>query len=392
MVSIKAKRVSNYELFFDLAFVIAMGQLNSNLYHIQHLTASSVISFIFTNIILLSIWINEVYFFNQYGDARRIDIYTIIPLMYFIGNLSLYFDFEVETITASQVTVFNALLFGIYAVIALQYALKGGLLGFDKEIKKSIANNLIYALSVLPFVFQLLPASPFSMSIVYLIPIILPFFNQPQSGKLRTNFPHLVERAQLLTILTFGEAVIAIVNHYPMMQVPLTGMLFFLGMSLAFMAYMSQTYLNLEHRQNASGGFLLYAHIIIIIGVNFFTVGMEFLADSHHRAHGLTFLISAIILYYLGIGLTNYYNKPLYRLRKETVLHSALAAVVCCSLMAVFRTQLALIALFLVILNYYMSHITMLARRKAREQYNIPHPDPRQSFLKEMRHHNKERK
>ncbi|AND79239.1 low temperature requirement protein A [Streptococcus pantholopis] len=391
MVSIKAKRVSNYELFFDLAFVIAMGQLNGNLYHVQHLTASSVISFIFTNIILLSIWINEVYFFNQYGDARRIDIYTIIPLMYFIGNLSLYFDFEVETITANQVTIFNALLFGIYAVIALQYTLKGRLLGFDKEIKRSIANNLIYALSVLPFVFQFLPANPITMSFIYLIPIILPFFNQPQSGKLRTNFPHLVERAQLLTILTFGEAAIAIVNHYPMMQVPITGILFFLGMSLAFMVYMSQTYLNLEHHQNASGGFLLYAHIIIIIGVNFFTIGMEFLADTQHRAHGLTFLLSAIILYYLGVGLTNYYNKPLYRLKKETILYSTLTIVICCSLMVVFRSHLPLISLFLVILNYWMSRIILLARKKARERNNIPHPNPRQKFLKEMRHHHNEK-
>ena len=391
MLSVKAKRVSNYELFFDLAFVTAIGQLNSNLYHVEQLTVASMVSFVFTNIILLSIWINEVYFFNQYGDARRIDIFTIIPLMYFIGNLSLYFDFNVETITANQVSVFNALLFGIYIVIALQYGLKGRLLGFDKEITKSITNNLIYAISVLPFVFQLLPANSFTMSIVYFIPIILPLLNQPQNGKQRTNFPHLLERSQLLTILTFGEAVIAIINHYPMMEAPFTGPFFFLGLSLSFMFYMSQTFLNIERHQKASGSLLLYAHIIIVIAVNFFTIGMEFLAGPHQQNHGFIFFLTAIILYYLGIGLTNYYNKALYKLKAETVLQWLMLLIVCCGLMIYFRAQLPLIGALLVALSYCMGRITMRARRKAREQNNIPHPDARQNFLNEMRRHHKGR-
>ncbi|WP_398587342.1 low temperature requirement protein A [Streptococcus suis] len=37
------------------------------------------------------------------------------------------------------------------------------------------------------------------------------------------NFPHIVERCQLITIITFGEMVIAILKNYPIQTHLLTG-------------------------------------------------------------------------------------------------------------------------------------------------------------------------
>ncbi|MFI3068819.1 low temperature requirement protein A [Streptococcus suis] len=55
------------------------------------------------------------------------------------------------------------------------------------------------------------------------------------------NFPHIVERCQLITIITFGETVIAILKNYPIQAHFLTGVLFFLAMAFSFMFYISQT-------------------------------------------------------------------------------------------------------------------------------------------------------
>ncbi|WP_267471753.1 hypothetical protein [Streptococcus macedonicus] len=34
----------------------------------------------------------EVFYYNKYGDSRRIDIFSVIVLMFVVGNLALTFD------------------------------------------------------------------------------------------------------------------------------------------------------------------------------------------------------------------------------------------------------------------------------------------------------------
>lgn len=57
MPKILSKRVSNYELFFDLAVVLAIGQLTSAM-HISHIGGMEIFAFIMANIILFNIWID----------------------------------------------------------------------------------------------------------------------------------------------------------------------------------------------------------------------------------------------------------------------------------------------------------------------------------------------
>ncbi|MFZ4356296.1 low temperature requirement protein A, partial [Enterococcus gallinarum] len=84
-------------------------------------------------------------------------------------------------------------------------------------------------------------------------------------------FPHAVERAQLVTILTLGETVIAIISTYPLTESLYQGALLFAGMSFMFISYMTQTFLAIDHHRQAAGSLLFYAHIPIFIGINIFT-------------------------------------------------------------------------------------------------------------------------
>lgn len=54
MPKILSKRVSNYELFFDLAVVLAIGQLTSAM-HISHIGGMEIFAFIMANIILFNV-------------------------------------------------------------------------------------------------------------------------------------------------------------------------------------------------------------------------------------------------------------------------------------------------------------------------------------------------
>ncbi len=73
MSKIVSKRVSNYELFFDLSFVLAISQMTSAV-HIEPLNWQQIVAFITINIVMISIWNNEAYYYNKYGDSRMIDI------------------------------------------------------------------------------------------------------------------------------------------------------------------------------------------------------------------------------------------------------------------------------------------------------------------------------
>ncbi|CYX05810.1 low temperature requirement A [Streptococcus suis] len=58
MSDIKAKRVSNYELFYDLVFVLATSSL-TGLLHGNHIGFKEVTTFITANLIIMTLWMNE---------------------------------------------------------------------------------------------------------------------------------------------------------------------------------------------------------------------------------------------------------------------------------------------------------------------------------------------
>ncbi|MFC3932065.1 low temperature requirement protein A [Streptococcus dentapri] len=177
----------------------------------------------------------------------------------------------------------------------------------------------IYILSLLPAVLGWLDIGLLSLAI-YLLPIILPRFANHffyKGIETKTNFPHAVERSQLVTILTFGETVIAIISNYPITENLYQGALLFLGMALMFMFYMNQTFLAIDHHRPVNVSLLFYSHILIFVGINFFTVGVEFLADHHHAETGFYMFLIGVTLFYIGTLFTTIYNHELYRMRLE---------------------------------------------------------------------------
>ena len=380
MPKILSKRVSNYELFFDLAVVLAIGQLTSAM-HISEIGGMEIFAFIMANIILFNVWINEVFYFNKYGDSRVHDIYTVIALMFVVGNIALHFEVDFDQFYAGSpvVRTFNTLLLAAYAIIALQYYLKGRKLGFSQDIKLSMWTQIIFALAPADFALGLIPVNLWTMGL-YLIPNLLPLLTQRHFDLRSVNFPHAVERLQLVTILTFGETVIGIIMTYPLSDSLYLGALFFFGMATLFAFYMGQTFLNLNHHQETASTALFYAHLLIFIGVNVFTVGTEFLADHHHADLGFILFFFGILSFYMGVLATSPYNQDIYRLTKKAWLQYGLTLALALGLMLLFRHQQLALALILIVLNRLMMQFSMKHRRLARERHQIPHPDPSQNI------------
>nr|WP_269089587.1 low temperature requirement protein A [Streptococcus suis] len=177
------------------------------------------------------------------------------------------------------------------------------------------------------------------------------------------NFPHIVERCQLITIITFGEMVIAILKNYPIQTHLLTGFLFFLAMAFSFMFYISQTYLNINHHQKTNVATLLYAHMVLVLGINFFTVAVEVL-PGEHASLSLPFLLIGYFLYYLGILMTSRYNQDLYQLDKMVWLQYAILVFSTIILLIAFHHHLTLIAAILVASSFMMLVISFRHRNR----------------------------
>ena len=64
---IVSKRVSNYELFYDLIFVLAMSRMTSYL-HTGHFHLGYLAAFIVSNSLVMSIWTYQTIYLNKYGE------------------------------------------------------------------------------------------------------------------------------------------------------------------------------------------------------------------------------------------------------------------------------------------------------------------------------------
>ncbi len=155
-------------------------------FHLLYLTFIS-------NIILLNLWMTEVFYYNKYGDSRRIDIFSVIALMFVVENLALTFDMNMTHLYAGHpaVIIFNWLLILAYAIIALQYFLKGRVLGFNRDIRFSIVACTIYGISLLPFALGLLGANIWTV-LIYLIPNIFPLLTRCYHDSSRIIFRMLL--------------------------------------------------------------------------------------------------------------------------------------------------------------------------------------------------------
>ncbi|MGT2799111.1 low temperature requirement protein A [Streptococcus marmotae] len=362
MSKIIAKRVSNYELFYDLVFVLTTSSL-VNLLHNEGVTIRSILSFIAGNLIISSLWINETFYLNRFGEQDLLDILTIIPSMFVIGQLGLHFSMDFK----SHALPFNFFSFLSYIIILLQYILRGRKIGFNTKIRQSILYTaslvISFLMATIATLFHYWTYDAWSL-IVYFIPFIFPFLVRPKGffkNSASLNFPHAVERVQLITIITFGEAVIAILKSFQGHQL-LTGIPFFIGMAFLFVYYISHTHLNLNHHQIADTLLLFYAHTFLILALNFFTVGLELL-PSHHAGFGLAFFLIGIFLFYLSLlSLTPYY-KVEFLINKREKLEYTFYLVVGSILLFFFREQLFLFGLFFVLMTYRMISLTFRQKK-----------------------------
>ena len=189
-------------------------------------------------------------------------------------------------------------------------------------------------------------------------------FENSKTVKPSWSFPHLVERMQLITILTVGELVIAIIKTYPLSERFLLSILTFIMVGFLFAAYIYQTAIRMNHHQEVAAAPLVYLHIAILIAINIITAGVEMYYEGQLLNIGVSMILIGITVFYLCLYGTTRYNKDEVQLTKGIIKAYILVYLICTTLAIIFNRNTEIFYLALAIQAVLMVFISVDYRRE----------------------------
>ena len=374
----KVKKVSNYELFFDLVFVLATSQLVGILHSTpEHIVSlQEILAFFVATISVWSVWLMETSYLNRYSRRDTNDIYTIIAAALVIGNMVTLFtaNWRLGIVNFNGIAIpvyiyYNLLMIVVLGIIIMQYLLhirKYQQCTNDMviQIKGIFIAILIVIVSMVIISFTPVEYINYIYFFSYLSLLIYPTFMTKKMKYSYMNFPHLVERMQLITILTVGELVIAVIKTYPLAEHFLLSVSTFVMVGFLFVSYISQTVIGIEHHQERAGWPLAYLHIGILIAINIMTAGVEMYYDGQLLEMGSSMVLVGITLFYVCLFGTSRYNKEGLQMTKQVTLSYFTVYLIGTGLAVFFKNSVVLFFGILAIQSVSMTQVTIHFRKE----------------------------
>ena len=374
----KVKKVSNYELFFDLVFVLATSQLVGILHSTPEQTVNlqGILAFFVATISVWSVWLMENSYLNRYSRRDANDIYTIIAAALVIGNMVTLFtaNWRLGIVNFNGIAIpvyiyYNLLMIVVLGIIILQYLLhirKYQQCTNDMviQIKGIFIAILIVIVSMVIISYTPIDYINYIYLFSYLALLIYPTFMIKKMKYSYMNFPHLVERMQLITILTVGELVIAVIKTYPLAEHFLLSVSTFVMVGFLFVSYVSQTAIGIEHHQERAGGPLVYLHIGILIAINIITAGVEMYYDGQLLEMGSSMVLVGITLFYVCLFGTSRYNKEGLQMTKQVAMSYFVVYLIGAILAVLFKNNTLLFFGILAIQSVSMTRVAFHFRKE----------------------------
>lgn len=317
MKPIKEKKVTLLELFYDLIYVYAISQLTHLIHEPNAQGQIDFFQFYNFGIATLTIW--EVWLFmtnyiNRFGRESRLEFFSLFCIM--LG--ALYLANSISSDWSSVYVSFDWAMIVMLLSVAFLYYQQSRKNETGQEISAYLAKVLVFV-SCLFFIVIILP-SDISMLVrnriiilALFLAILLPLNPGIPFNVNLVSFPHLAERFELLTIITFGESIVVLtsyfdINHLSLIPVFLLGFIF-----LLFATYVGHNHHLMNHQQRRRGFILVYSHLFIVMAINMISIGIEFIENS---AADRGFIVT--VLY----GASWYFTSPCSQMRHTSMLKS----------------------------------------------------------------------
>jgi len=323
-MEITKKPVELIELFYDLIFVYAISQLTALINEPVGgiIPPFNFFVYLISCFVILQAWLYFTNYVNRYGQWRWYE-YLIVCL-----NMIAVF-FMTDTISIDWHSMhfpFNVSMLVILLTIVFLYAIQA----YKEKSLKGAAGNSITILSIVCTIYVIaIFCSIFSYGdyviwlnvLAVLTGAFLPFIIRGNFSKNIINFPHLVERFELLTIITFGEVIVGLTHFFDVTHIDFIPILVFLIILTMFGSYVIQIHRLMEHMRVERALRLMFSHYFIIISINLVTVAFELIHSGEVNAlfaSGL--MIVSLVIFYISIMVNKEYYMQNIKLTKKDIL------------------------------------------------------------------------
>ena len=230
-MEVKTKPVELIELFYDLIFVYAISKLTALISEPINgvIPPYNFFAYLITSFVILQAWLYFTNYVNRYGQWKWhdyvfacINMISVIYMANTISNdwASMAFPFDLSMLVLLLTVA------ALYAIQARKERSMSGAAGNSITILSVVCT--IYVIAILCIILNLTDYVIWINVIAVLTGAFLPFFIRGKFDKSIISFPHLVERFELLTIITFGEAIVGLTHFFDTSNFNLVPILVFL--------------------------------------------------------------------------------------------------------------------------------------------------------------------
>lgn len=313
-MSVKEKKVELIELFYDLIYVYAISNMTLLLEEPEGgiLTWDMFATYIVASMVIIQAWLYMTNYINRYCTWRWYEYALVVLNM----SAAIFMSNTITTSWEEAGFTFELAMLVMIGCVAALYIIQVYIQKQDTAVAKHTLEILflilaIYAVSmvmtILGYSEEALMVNTFNI----ILGMMLPFIKKGEYDLKIVSFPHLVERLELLTIITFGEGIVGITVFFNLKETTFTPILTFLILIFMFGTYVCQVHYLCNHHQVTNPNKMMWSHYLIIIAVNLVTVAFLYF-HSEEADHLFTagLMIGSIAAFYIALFSTSWYYHP----------------------------------------------------------------------------------
>ena len=335
MITAKGKTVTLFELFYDLTFVYAVSHMTGLLEHAENgvVPGHAVWLHLISALIVLQAWLYQTNYNNRFASGRwyenvvmAVNMMSALFMSNIIGGISepAYFSFCIVMII-------------MLGDIAVLYAIKARVVGNQTSGAASARSfssmlfgfTVIYAADAVLFALPISETIPLViLNIMAFLGAVFPVFVRRDFEKEIVDFPHLTERFELLTIVTFGEMIVSVGAYFTLESFSRYSVFAFVIIILLFGCYVIHNHYMIDRHADTRGLVLMFSHYGIVIALNVLTVAQTLIAESEINGQTVTnMMLGSTLLYFAGMFMNSiYYKRKLWTAAEKAAACGALAA------------------------------------------------------------------
>ncbi|GHV97810.1 hypothetical protein lacNasYZ03_18960 [Lactobacillus nasalidis] len=314
---VKEKAVGQIELFYDLIYVYAISRLTILVEEPKNgvIPFSDFLTYLVVALVILQAWLYMTNYVNRYGQWKWHEYLLIagnmIGAVYMTNTISKNWNEMTLTFNLSMLVM----LVCVWLLYFIQLCLKQQDAGAAKNSLVILTVDcLLYFAAFLASIFHADSAVIWMDAVAVLVGAFLPFFVRGHFDISIISFPHLAERFELLTIVTFGEGVVGMTEYFDVQHFSMRPILTFTVILLLFGCYMLQLHSLCSHKRVERALRLMFTHYFILIALNLVTVGFHFLENPEaDRMFTACLMIVSLAVFFTSILIDSAYYSAKYR-------------------------------------------------------------------------------